>query len=234
MGSEINSAYSAQPSIARPNPFVSIAIKHILEKGLIVGHFSKLTVADQGCGKLRHLTTIARYFDTIYLIDTEFQLNRTQRLFDRDDLTIREYVANLKMRSKKLVVLSDLDFDSSSLNLDIVFNVCVFDVVVPKARKAMAAAAYKNLRELGLYVVIIPRNDQSLLVRCTAKNRYLDGHIFQHHGVTTFYKNYGDTKPLIDNLERQGFGVEADLSVHRQVCLILRKRAPRAAADAGH
>jgi SAM-dependent methyltransferase len=220
---EISSAYSAQPSIAKPNPFVSIAIKHIFDHGLVTEDVGGLRVADQGCGRLRHLAVLREFFDTIYLIDTEFQLNRRQRLFGLDKTNIKEYIANLETSGKKLIVLSSLDFDSSKLNLDIVFNICVLDVEIPKARKDMISATYKNLKEGGLYIVIIPRNDQSILIRCTAKNRYLNGHIFQHHGVTTFYKNYRDTKSLIQNLVSQDFALEADLSVYRQVCLILSK-----------
>jgi hypothetical protein len=220
---EINSAYSAQPSTAKPNPFVEVAIRHCLENGLLSRDSNKPRIADQGCGKLRHLTILCRYFDTIYLIDKEFQLNLSQRLFDLDGTSIKEYISSLKMSGKKFNVLSSLDFDSSKLNLDIVFNICVFDVEVPKIRKAMIAAAYKNLKEGGLYVVIIPRNDQSILVRCTTKNRYLDGHVFQHRGVVTFYKNYRNTRSLIYAFAKESFVLEADLSVYRQVCLILRK-----------
>ena len=175
---EINSAYSAQPSTAPPNPFVEVTIMHCLENGLISGESNKLRIADQGCGKLRHLTIFCRYFDTIYLIDKEFQLNRLQRLFGLHETNIKKYISGLKMRGKKITVLSDGEFASSNLNLDIVFNICVFDVEVPKTRKAMITAAYRNLKESGLYVVIIPRNDQRILVRCTKNNRYLDGHVF--------------------------------------------------------
>lgn len=220
---KINSAYSAQPSIARPNPFLRIAINYILESRLFDEDPNKLRIADQGCGKLRNLTTLCQYFDTIYLIDTEFQLNRLQRLFGLDGISIKEYVDSLRMDRKKFTVLSNLNFDLLDLKLDLVFNVCVFDVEVPETRKAMATAAYKNLKNGGLYVVIIPRNDQSILFRCTMKNKYLDGHVFRHHKAVTFYKNYSDSKPLIQGLTKLGFIVEADLSVYRQICLILKK-----------
>jgi len=220
---EINSAYSAQPSIATPNPFVEIAIKYCLENGLISRDSNKTRIADQGCGNLRHLTILCRYFDTIYLVDKEYQLNRLKRLFGLDGTNVKDYISSLKMSGKKFTVLSDSVFDSSNLNLDIVFNICVFDVEVPKTRKAMTTAAYKNLKKGGFYVVIIPRNDQSILVRCTTKNRYLDGHIFQHHRITSFYKNYRDTRSMIYTLAKHGFVLETDLSVYRQVCLILRK-----------
>lgn len=219
---KINSAYSALPSIAKPNPFVSIAITHIFNNILVSEDFNRLKIADQGCGKLRHLKILSEYFNTIYFIDVEFQLNRIQKLFGLK-IDIKEYIDSIKIPGKRLFVISELDFESSNLNLDMIFNICVLDVEIPKTRKAMISAAYKNLKKNGLYIVIIPRNDQSILVRCKIKNKYIDGHVFHHHGVTTFYKNYRNTKQLINILQSQGFSLESDLSVYRQVCLILRK-----------
>lgn len=220
---EINSVYSAQPSISKPNPFLSRAINYIFDKRLVTENPESLSVADHGCGKLRHLKVLCEYFNTIYLIDVEFQLNRIQKLFGFQT-NIKEYISTIKIPRMRVVMLSNLDFDSSDLNLDIVFNLCVFDVEIPKTRKAMTSSAYKNLKNNGLFIVVIPRNDHSILVRCTNKNEYLDGHVFHHHGIATFYKNYRDTKPLVRRVKRQGFGLEADLSVYRQVCLIFRKR----------
>jgi len=220
---EIVSTYSAQPSIAKPNPFLAKAINHIVDNQLLTGTIESLKVADQGCGKLRHLKMLWEYFNTIYLIDVDFQLNRTQKLFGFQT-NIKEYISSLKISRKKIVVFSDKDFGASNLNLDIVFNLCVFDVEIPKTRKAMISAAFNNLKNNGLFIVIIPRNDHSILVRCTEKNVYLDGYVFHHHGVVTFYKNYRDTKSLIRTIQSQGFVLKADLSVYRQVCLIFRKK----------
>jgi hypothetical protein len=107
---EINSACSAQPSTATPNPIVEVAIKYCLETGLISRDSNKPRIADQGCGNLRHLTILCRYFDTIYLADKEFQLNRLKRLFGLDGTNIKEYISSLKMSGKKFTVLSDLVF----------------------------------------------------------------------------------------------------------------------------
>jgi len=88
----------------------------------------------------------------------------------------------------------------------------------------MAKAAYRNLRDNGLYVVILPRNDSSIIRRCTESNRYQDGHVFSHHGVATFYVNFDDQSVLIRLLQRLGFRLLHDLSNYRQVCLIFVKR----------
>ena len=219
---EIAPAYSAQPSIAKPNPFLSVAIEHMFSNGLVSEDDVNLRVADQGCGKLRHLELLSQHFSTIYLIDLEFQLTRIQRLFGLE-ISVRDYIAKHSIPGKELIALPDSDFGSTKLSLDAVFNICVFDVVVPKTRKALIAAAHRNMKNGGLYVVIVPRNDRSILNRCKQKNEYLDGHIFHHHGVTTFYKNHSNAKALTQSIAEQGFTLEIDLSRHRQICLILRK-----------
>ena len=195
----------------------------MLDERLLDRPPERVTVADQGCGRLRHLPVLQEHFNTIYLVDTEFQLGRRQTLFGQERSTIREYVDTLSSPDGSLSVLSDTEFACSALGLDLVFNTCVFDVETPAQRSAMALAAHRNLRDQGIYVLIVPRNDHSILRRCHDDNRYLDGHIFHHHGVSTFYKNFRNTGPLLQLLTDRGFSVKSDLSVHRQICLLLRK-----------
>lgn len=107
---KINSAYSAQPSVANANPFVTRAIEYIKQNRIVNCDTGSVSVADQGCGKLRHLTLLRKSFGNIYLIDTEFQLSRRQRLFCADNTSITEYVDNLKTGKEKLVVMSDHEF----------------------------------------------------------------------------------------------------------------------------
>jgi len=219
---KVDSSYSAQPSIAKPNPFIIKAIEHIINRELLALNDKDAKVADQGCGKLRHFNILCQYFNTIYFVDTESQLSRHQTLFGLKT-NIRECINNLKINGKSLSVLSDVDFTCSNLNLDIIFDLCVFDVVLPEIRKAIIFSAHKNLRKDGLFVVIIPRNDQSILDRCKPENKYFDGFIFQHHGVATFYRNFKDFSEILNPILTQGFSLEADLSAYRQICLILRK-----------
>ena len=228
---KLNSAYSAQQSRARPNPLLEATIRFIFRNGLASEQSRTPRIADQGCGKLRHLPLFRKYFDQIYLVDTRFQLERRQKLFSVDDTTILEYVCTKRDHGKKVLALSDVEFDRVSLNLDIVFNVAALDVETPRARKQMLVSSWRNLREGGILVLIIPRNDQTILRRCNKYNSYLDGHAFQHHGVVTFYKNYRDISALVRTLKGIGFAVEADLSVYRHACLILRKELTMASAQ---
>lgn len=178
--------------------------------------------ADQGCGKLRHSLLLLKRFGRIVLVDTEQQLNKRQRIWASPEISIREYVARPKLRDRITVVSSEV-FEKSRLDLNVLFNICVLDVEVPSLRQRIIKAAFRNLCHNGIMVLIVPRNDQTITVRCTKKNRFLDGHFFRHHGIATFYKNFAKTSELVQLVEKTGFFVLADLSTYRQACLICRR-----------
>jgi hypothetical protein len=221
----ISSDHSAQPSTAKPNPFLGKAIEFILSGHLLTTSLSRVVVADQGCGKLRHIGILQKYFRRIIVIDTKEQFARRQTLFDTTSTTVPSYVEGLGRKGATLRAVFAEEFSNSSLGLSVVFNVCVMDVVLPAARKMMAQAAHKNLADDGLFVMIVPRNDQSILVRCGDHNAFEGGHVFNRQGIVTFYSNFKDTGPLIRLTKKAGFTFVADLSVYRQVCLIFRKRS---------
>jgi hypothetical protein len=218
---KISPEYSAQASVFQPNPFVQKAIEAI--EPYINGRQRRtLQVADQGCGKLRHLGILREHFKFLLLIDTQHQLTRKQRLFGIDNISVEEYVRR-HSDNGRIVTVDAKQFESSELDLDIIFNVCVFDVVTPEIRITIIEAALKNLKTTGLYVVVIPRNDRSILRRCCKENEYLDGHVFDHHGVRTFFKNFDDTNDIVNSCSKRGFTLLHDFTVHRQVGLVLQK-----------
>jgi hypothetical protein len=94
------------------------------------------------------------------------------------------------------------------------------DVVPPGPRTGIVAAASRNLRKGGVYIVIVPRNDQTILVRCAPENKYRDGHIFSKGSIVTFYRNWRDHSKIAAMLEARQIEVAADLSIYRHVCLI--------------
>jgi len=217
----VKSSYSAQPSSSKPNPFVEKSIHYIIEKSLIAKAPRLINVADQGCGKLRHLPVFGKYFRQLILVDTTDQLNRRQKIFEVDNTTIAEYVGGAKQ--KRIQVMSADLFARTRLALDLIFNVCVLDVELPDSRKAMFGAATRNLRTGGFFVVIVPRNDQTILVRCTHENEYRDGHVFRHHGIATFYRNFRHQSELAKLGSGIGLSLVVDLSIYRQICLIFRR-----------
>lgn len=216
----INSEYSAQRSNGPPNPMLVRAMAFAAE--MLGRPSTALCVADQGCGKLRHLRLLGAAYRELVLVDRKPQLDKLQKLYGIET-TIRRYAEKPKRLSCNLVAMTDDEFAASDLRLDIVFNVCVFDVVPPGERSLMAAAAHRNLKRGGLFALVIPRNDQSILRRCTAANRYQDGHIFRRGRVTTFYSNFRDLRPLKSQVRCAGFTIRADLSLYRQACLILER-----------
>lgn len=218
----IRSEYTAQASTFQPNRMVKLAIEKLYhdKRCKVVSKQSK--VADQGCGKLRHLGILTGFFQRIHLVDQQVQLTRKQKLFGNSNANIIDYVKK-KFRNGHISTMPSTKFSKTKLKLGLVLNACVFDVVSPDARKEMTIAAHCNLRKGGIFVLIIPRNDHSILKRCNHKNKYRDGHVFSHHGIHTFFKNFRDHGPLIKNLKKVGFELLQDLSVYRHVCLILRK-----------
>lgn len=219
---DIRSEYTAQASTFQPNCMIQLAIESLYhdKNCKVVSKHSK--VADQGCGKLRHLEILTSFFQRIHLIDQYAQLTRKQKLFNKSNTNIIDYIKK-KFRNGHISTMTSTNFSKTKLNLDLILNSCVFDVVPPNVRNEITVAAYSNLRNSGVFVLIIPRNDYSILKRCDHKNKYWDGHIFSHHGIHTFFKNFRDHNPLIKTLKKVGFDLLQDLSVYRHVCLILRK-----------
>lgn len=214
---KISSEYSALPNAKKPNPMLRKAIEYLAGQRDFKG---EMKVADQGCGALRHLKVMLESYDNIYLIDTREQFNRTH-IIDGAKTTIPAYVSNLKLPNKQISLMTNTQFSRASLNLDTIFNICAFDVVLPKTRIEMLGAAKRNLREGGNFIVIIPRNDSSILCRCKEDNEYSDGHYFKHHGIYTFYANFRNYESLLETVSGFGFNLIKDLSIYRQICLIL-------------
>jgi len=213
---EIKPEYSTQPFGQKPNPMVKKAIEYLAYKR---GFGADNKVADQGCGALRHLRTFIEYYNELYLVDTEYQINRSGKI-EGDRTSIIEYINNLKVQKGKLKLLSSKEFLRTNLELDAIFNICTFDVVPPETRKEMLEAATRNLIKGGYFVLIVPRNDSSILCRCKKGNKYSDGYCFKHHGVYTFYTNFRAFKGLVDMASELNLEVLEDLSIYRQVCLL--------------
>ncbi len=118
-------------------------------------------------------------------------------------------------------MLPSVEFAASSLSLDLFVCVAAIDVVLPRTRSEMIRSAARNLGESGLRIVIAPRNDSTILRRCNRDNAYYDGHVFHHHGIYTFYRNFRDHSPIVKICKNAGLELKKDLSSYRQVCLVL-------------
>jgi hypothetical protein len=218
----VRSEYSAQPLIARPNPALLTGLNYLKTHTHLGSSWGRLSVVDQGCGKLRHLKILRGLSGKLTLVDTHFQITRSQRLFNQET-TILDYITHLRS-GPHVTVMCDSDFESASIRAHLVVSVAVFDVVTPLIRKRLTKSAARNLRSRGYYLLVIPRNDQSITKRCCEKNRYADGFVFvRTGGLQTFYSNFNETSVLVRRLRRYGFELIENLSNRRQVCLILQK-----------
>lgn len=179
-------------------------------------------VADVGCGKLRHFHILRRQADKLVLVDIKQQLEAPHTDGDLH-YTVGSFVANHQGSRHRIKVLPADRFETTRLHLDVAFSVAVFDVVPAHVRRRISKSIARNLRKEGLFVLVIPRNDSSILRRCGKGNRKWDGHWFANRDGYTFYRNFRDTQEVTSLVERSGMKLEADLSRYRQVCLIFRK-----------
>lgn len=203
------------------NPILTVGLDE-LRNGL--GALAGLRVADHGCGQLRHYKVLRRISRELYLVDTEAQLTRCHQDGDQEFRIVDVAASGSRGDGRKVVAMNTTAFEESRLGLDLVVSVAVMDVVLPKDRRRIAKAIGRNLKPGGVCLLIVPRNDSSILARCTNKNRYYDGYVFEHHGIETFYHNHESTSGLIALFERCGLRLINDLSRYRQVCLCFQRQ----------
>jgi hypothetical protein len=211
---------SAQGSTARPNPLVEATIGLLMAK---LGDPRLQRVCDQGAGRLRHFDLLAKTFGCVYAVDTRRQLLRPQELYGVKHKSVCDVLVARHEDWGNVRALSAAAFAVTRLELDAVICACVYDVVPPQARVELAEAAYRNLRTAGLYSVIVPRNDASILHRCHPENAYEDGYTFTRGSSTTFYANFRSIEPLVSVSTSAGFQLLENRSVFRQVWLLLEK-----------
>jgi hypothetical protein len=200
---------------------VRIAIRAL--RGLDALKSEGVRLADHGCGKLRHYKLLAPLASELYLVDTQEQLTRAHRE-GRRELIITSFAADKNKKTGRFVVpVTTERFERSRLELDLIFSIAVLDVVTPPTRRRIIDAAINNLKLGGYFVLIIPRNDSSILKRCAKENHYFDGHVFARKGIVTFYKNFKTTNGLEVLCKNKGLQIVANLSLFRQVCLLWRR-----------
>jgi SAM-dependent methyltransferase len=217
---DIHPEYSAQTRSHPPNPTLETALETVARRNGNITKFGR--VADLGCGKLRHYCRLAACSHELFLIDTPSQLSTTHT--DKGvKYTVRSVAECAMAQGRKIQVMAFKDFAGSRLDLDLIVCVAVLDVVLPCARRALIRAAAQNLAPAGECIIIVPRNDSTILRRCGLDNAYSDGYVFSHHGIHTFFHNFRDHRPIIRACAKAGLRLLDDLSCYRHVCLIVRK-----------
>ncbi len=220
---EIQPEYSAQGMHSRPNPLVQPTLELLITEKRF-GMKSNIKLIDLGCGKLRHLDICMQFAKQVVLVDTERQIENVQK-YGNMTCTMSQYVQALKNKHCVIEIQKFDNFKVQNHLADIILSVAVMDVILKESRKQMALAAYRNLRPGGYFVVIVPRNDSSILVNCKQDNKYQDGYVFKNrgHNNLTFYTNYRDPSRLKKMLVDSGFVLIEDRTLFRQLCFVLQK-----------
>jgi SAM-dependent methyltransferase len=217
---KIVSEFSAQRRSHPRNPALNkaVAVLRELRAGRNLG-----SVADVGCGKLRHYGIFAELSTTLFLVDTKTQMGTTHRDRSRS-YTIPDVAASARQNRRAVYAVTFEEFSAMRAQIDVAFAVAVFDVVTRENRREIIHSVSHALRREGYFVVIIPRNDSTITRRCLRDNRYKDGHVFTHHGLQTFFCNFATYRSVINDCAHVGCELRLDLSTYRQVCLIFYKR----------
>lgn len=179
-------------------------------------------VADLGCGKLRHYAALSG-FPKLYLVDTEKQLSMPH-VDGGETYTVREVAARARAKGNVVYAMNSFEFAKAHLELDLVVCIAVLDVVVSEVRKQLIAMASRNLRSQGICILVVPRNDSTILSRCRDKNRFKDGYVFAHHGTHTFFHNFRSYSSIVAMCMREELTLIEDLSTYRQVCLVFSRK----------
>jgi SAM-dependent methyltransferase len=216
---DIQSEYSSQRLSHPPNPAIAWSLAKLSSLGYQPPFES---VADVGCGKLRHFASLFPITRQLVLVDTEKQLSamHTDR---KQHYTIYNYARKHSTSKRTVLALSDEEFAESKLSLKLIFCVAVFDVVPRSTRLQILDSCASHLAPKGHFVIIVPRNDQSITSRCSHANKYLDGHCFVRQGITTFFHNFDKSDALVRDCKARGLSQVSDISRYRQLCLVFTK-----------
>jgi SAM-dependent methyltransferase len=214
----INSEYSAQGR----NHSTSPGLVRLINKSKILGSIGNDNcVVDYGCGKLRNFEQIKKFAQELYLVDTKIQLSRNHteqgKLFDYNDF--------LEKNSNGVAckLMDNINFQKLNINCDLIFSIAVADIIPLESYATIIKDSFEKLRKDGYLVLVVPRNDTSILRRCNKENSYKLGNVFRKGKYCTYMRNYRDSKPLFTEVEKYGFSLEEDLSIFNQICTIFRK-----------
>lgn len=203
---------SARPMDAAANPALPVLIARLEE---LLGA-RPWRLADQGCGRLRHLE-ILRRLGRLYCVDIGERLDARTEL-QGSQTTVRAFVGALG--DSGVSVVDAEAFAESRLGLDVVVNVATLDIVPPRERYAILAAARRNLAEAGRLAVIVPNGNEWIREKHAEAEPHEDGFAYRKKGVWRFFRQYTHVDDVGALLDGAGFRVEADLSDDERFALV--------------
>ncbi len=205
------------------SPLLGQLIQRVLEVRRLRGIRTPRLALELGCGQLRNLTELRKYFSSLILVDTVRQLNQPHD-FGGKRMTVPEYVRRY-YPDGTVTVMTDHEFAVSQLRPDVIFSINVMDVVPPETRQRILTIVNAHLSSTAQFVSLVPRNDSRTLHLCTRGRAHRDGYIFPNHGAYTFYRNWPGSK--LQRLYRiYSLSVVHDQSCYRYSCLVCMLKSP--------
>ena len=164
------------------------------------------SAVDLGCGRLRNLPILTRYFDEIVLVDTELQCQR---------------IAGSVPSSRRFRLLTVAAFKSDTRVYDTVFLISVLHIIPgKKTRIRLLELATSKLHNPGYLVIDVPVGERYYRQQCSESNRYKDGWVMGVGPLYTFYKNYS-SKELDDFIQScTGFELHSKISIDKHLARI--------------
>lgn len=160
---------NSAPSQAKPAKSVGWASEILKNLGVN-------RVIDIGCGRLRNLQTLRRFFSDITIVDTKLQCERIQTLLPK---------------SKRVKLLNTEQFKNNKQKYNAAFLISVLHTIPELVtRKRLLSLAIDKVYKFGYIVIDIPSGVNYYRQQCTSANKYGDGWAMGSGTNRTFYKNY--------------------------------------------
>jgi SAM-dependent methyltransferase len=133
-------------------------------------------VADIGCGRLRNLPPLLKWFTHVTLVETALQVSRIVSPVPK--------VPRVRLQLWEQFVSDDDTYDA-------IFLVSVLHILPwPKQRDKILDGVVARLRIGGFLLIDVPFAERYYRQHCTPGRRYSDGWAMGDGPVRTFYKNY--------------------------------------------
>ncbi|WP_422478549.1 methyltransferase domain-containing protein [Pleomorphochaeta sp. DL1XJH-081] len=162
------------------------------------------TIVDYGCGKLRYTYYLRKKCKQLILVDSEEQLARKQKLFDRE-ISIRELVKN----DKDIKVLNEQEYAKSQDKYDIIFIANVLSAIpILEERHKLLENVKNSITQKGYAIFISQYTDTYFKNICYMQGakEHLDGYLVNKGKCATYYGILPPVK-LSNILEEKGFKI---------------------------
>jgi len=159
-------------------------------------------VAEYGCGRLRNLPVLLKYFDTVDLIETTNQYDRFKELVPKRN--------NLRFFPEK-------EFLKINSKYEAIFMISFLHVIPEnKKRKQILKTSFERLKPGGYLVVDVPQSETYYNRRKHLMIPHKDGWALKWGPAYTFYKSYyaKDLDSLVEKTTGMTLFQKADYSKH--------------------